>query len=204
MLMSLSCQEGTSCQGSLNKGMLWLSLLFHQKMNTVKCTLRLYAVTSIHSRFDQKGFKIFSTVEQLLFKACVGQCFKEELDVVCNFFYNDFTREDLEAKLSTLHKLYRSVSGEEMPSVDSIKTPLLSLSTYQQTLLSSVGHLFQLLMILPATNATSEKSFSTLRHIKSYMKSTGTMTQARLNHLMILHYYQDMTDSLVCSQVYFQ
>ena len=114
--------------------------------------------------------------------------------MACNFFYNDFTTEDLEAELSTLHNLYRSVSGEEVPSVDSIKTALLSLSTHQRTLLSSVCHLFQLLMILPATNATSERSFSALRRIKSYMRST--MTQARLNHLMVLHYNQDMTDNL--------
>ena len=42
------------------------------------------AMTTIHSRFDQKGFKTFSNVEQLLFKACGGPCFNEELDLVCN------------------------------------------------------------------------------------------------------------------------
>ena len=45
------------------------------------------AVMSVHSRFDQKGFKTFSNVEQLLFKACKGQNYEEELDFVCNFFY---------------------------------------------------------------------------------------------------------------------
>ena len=113
---------------------------------------------------------------------------------MCSFFYDDFSREDLEAELSTFHKLYHSALDEEVPSVDSIKTALVSLSTNQRTLLSTVCHLFQLLMILPATNATSERSFSALRRIKSYMRSK--MTQARLNHLMILHYHQDMTDSL--------
>ena len=34
------------------------------------------AGTSIRSRFDQKGFKTFSNVEQLLFKACRGRCLK--------------------------------------------------------------------------------------------------------------------------------
>ena len=45
------------------------------------------AVTSISSRFDQKGFKFFSSVEQLLFKACRGEDFKDELTKVCEFFY---------------------------------------------------------------------------------------------------------------------
>ena len=151
------------------------------------------AVTSIRSRFDQKGFKTFSSVEQPLFKACGGQFFKEELDVVCNFFYDDFNKEDLVAELSTLHTLYHSVV-EEVPSVNSIKTALLTMSHAQRMLLNTVCRLFQLLLILPATNATSERSFSALRRIKSYLRST--MTQARLNHLMILHYQQDFTDEL--------
>ena len=50
------------------------------------------AITSIRSRFDQESFKTFSNVEQPLLKACAGKCFKEELDAVCAFFYEDFSR----------------------------------------------------------------------------------------------------------------
>ena len=57
------------------------------------------AVMSIRSRFDQKGFKTFSNVEQLLFKACKGQNYEEELDFVCNFFTNDFNKIELAAEL---------------------------------------------------------------------------------------------------------
>ena len=129
------------------------------------------AVTSIRGRFDQKGFKTFSNVEQLLFKACGGQCIKEELDLVCTFFSDDFNKEDLLAELSTLHKLCPSALGDVTPSVDSIKTVLLTLSTTQQMLVRAVCWLFQVLLILPA-NATSERSFSALCRIKSYLRST--------------------------------
>ncbi len=71
-------------------------------------------------------------------------------------------REDLVAELSTLHKLYHSAVADEAPSVDSIKNALLTLSKSQRMLLNTVCRLFQLLMILPATNATSERSFSAL------------------------------------------
>jgi len=58
------------------------------------------ATTSICNRFDQKGFKVFSNIQQLLFKACsIGQSFSEELNVVCGFFCNDFSKEDLSAQL---------------------------------------------------------------------------------------------------------
>ena len=60
------------------------------------------ATTSICSRFDQKGFKIFSNVQQLLFKACsIEQSLNEELNMVCDFFYDDFSKEDLLAQLLT-------------------------------------------------------------------------------------------------------
>ena len=47
-------------------------------------------------------------MEQLLFKACAGQSYEEELDVVNKFFYDDFNREELVAELSILYELYQS------------------------------------------------------------------------------------------------
>ena len=127
--------------------------------------------------------------------ACKGQNYEEELDFVCNFFTNDFNKIELAAELLTLRTFYGTeVAADEKPSVNSIKTALLALSTMQRKLLGAVVRLFQLLVTLPATNATSERSFSALRRIKSYLRST--MSQVRLNHLMILHYHQEMTDRL--------
>lgn len=40
----------------------------------------------------------------------------------------------------------------------------------------------------------SERSASALRHIKTYLRST--MSQARLNHLLLLHTHKDRTDGL--------
>ena len=75
-LKSLRTDENFNLFG-LNKEKLQLNLLQLQKMNALDL-----ATTSICSRFDQKGFKIFSNVQQLLFKACIaGQSFNEELDV---------------------------------------------------------------------------------------------------------------------------
>ena len=47
---------------------------------------------------------------------------------------------------------------------------------------------------MPATNATSERSFSALCRVKGYLRST--MGQQRLNNLMVLHVHRDRTDSL--------
>jgi len=45
---------------------------------------------------------------------------------------------------------------------------------------------------MPATNAASEWSFSKIRRIKSYLRSTTG--QVRLNNLMILNIYKEELD----------
>jgi len=45
-----------------------------------------------------------------------------------------------------------------------------------------------------ATSAAAERSFNCLRHIKTCLRST--MSEQRLNNLLILHTYEDLTDSL--------
>jgi len=47
---------------------------------------------------------------------------------------------------------------------------------------------------MPATNAVSEQSFSALRRIKMYLRST--MTQTRLNSILMVHTHPDITDQL--------
>ena len=47
---------------------------------------------------------------------------------------------------------------------------------------------------MPASNTTSEHSFSALRCIKTYLRST--MGQERLNNLMLLHIHKEITDDL--------
>lgn len=47
---------------------------------------------------------------------------------------------------------------------------------------------------MPATNAVSERSFSALKRIKTYLRSTTG--DSRLNHLMVLHFHKEMTDNI--------
>ncbi len=49
-------------------------------------------------------------------------------------------------------------------------------------------------VVQAATNASSERSFSALRRVKSYLQTA--MTQERLNYLMLLHVHKERTDSL--------
>ena len=68
------------------------------------------------------------------------------------------------------------------------------LSAFEKSLLSQAVVLLKFLIVMPATNAISERSFSAHRRLKNYMRST--MSQERLNHLLVLHTHKDYTDSL--------
>lgn len=60
--------------------------------------------------------------------------------------------------------------------------------------MSQVVILAKLLLVMPATNAVSERSFSALKRVKTYLR--GSMTDKRLNNLMILHVHKEKTDGM--------
>ena len=47
---------------------------------------------------------------------------------------------------------------------------------------------------MPATNAASERSFTALRRVKTYLRATTG--DERLNYLMTLHVHRDRTDTI--------
>ena len=75
-----------------------------------------------------------------------------------------------------------------------MKDYVLSLSSNERLIISEVCVLLRLILVMPSTNAVSERSFSALRRIKTYLRST--MSQDRLNHLLVLHVHKELTDSL--------
>ena len=53
--------------------------------------------------------------------------------------------------------------------------------------------------VMPATKIVSERSFSALKQVKTYLRSTTG--DSRLNHLMMLHVHKDRTDALTLVDV---
>ena len=71
---------------------------------------------------------------------------------------------------------------------------LREFSDSQRSLIPEVCRFASLILVMPATNAVSERSFSSLRRVKSYLRVT--MSQTRVNGLMVLHVHKTLTDSL--------
>ena len=71
---------------------------------------------------------------------------------------------------------------------------LRELKPAMRAIYSEIVTLVIILLVIPAANATSERTFSALRRVKTYLRST--MTQTRMNNLITLHVHKERTDAL--------
>ena len=63
-----------------------------------------------------------------------------------------------------------------------------------RALFQRVETLLRLLLISPASSCSAERSFSCLRRLKTWLRST--MTQTRLNSVLVCHIHQDVIDNM--------
>ena len=124
----------------------------------------------ILQRLDQSGYRMYTNLEALLVKAANKDKFDKELNIVANFYKDDINKEQLKMQLSIFSSNYSCEPTHELHNV--IKY-LQGLSTSQRHYyLHEVCVLASLILVMLATNAVSERSFSALRRIKSYLRAT--------------------------------
>ena len=137
-------------------------------------------IGEIERCFESPSFTFYAKVESVLEKSAVGKdiVMEDVKDIVQHF------KEDLEeSELLTELKMVKNMYCAKIFSYSTFKEKIaLYKSIFPQT-----SRLLQLLLVMPATSATAERSFSSLRHVKTYLRTT--MTQERLNHLMMIHVY---------------
>jgi hypothetical protein len=145
---------------------------------------------TIKDRFDQPGYRVYQCLENLLLKAAKQEDFSEELKLAVTTYGSDIHESNLTMQLKTLGANFK----EKSANILTIREFLQKLTPTERVLLSEITTVMKLVLVMPATNAASERSFSAMRRIKTYLRST--MSQERLNNLMILHVHKDFTDAL--------
>ena len=152
-------------------------------------------ISAINNRFDQPGYQTYKNLQELLLRAARGQDYHNELEYVVDFYGSDFESSQLDTQLQHLSTYFKSCSSKQsaVPFKD-VCDYLQLLSKAQRSFYSQVVVLITLILVMPATNASSECSFSALRRVKTYLRST--MSQPRLNSLMVLHVHKELTDQL--------
>ena len=134
---------------------------------------------------------MYCNLEGLLIKAANQQDFSTEFQTVTDF-YADLNASSLSAQLTAFASHFSDTSNP-ITLADCLDY-LQSLSDGTRSYFSEVCQVAKILLVMPATNAFSERCFSAMRRIKSYLRNT--MGQERLNHLMLLHLHKEKLDKL--------
>ena len=153
-------------------------------------------ISTIQGRFNQPDYQIYSHAQQLLIKSMKQDDISDELEAVCKFYGNDLNKFDLCTQLESFSMMARDKTRnhEELPTFLDIVEILKNLDSSKRIYVNEVCLIMKLLLLAPATNATSERMLSALKRIKTCLRNS--CGQARLNHLMAMHVYRDDIDEI--------
>ena len=150
-------------------------------------------IACIRDRVSQPGCAVLQRLESLLFHAAKAQPYTDDVDFVLKQYGADFEASALKTQLE-IFGTFMAGHPDAAEDLRSIRKLFQAMSPAEQANLSQVYILLKLILVVPATNAVSERSASALRRVKTYLRST--MSQARLNHLLLLHCHKDRTDNI--------
>lgn len=142
------------------------------------------ASTSLDFRFSPSAFKLMHDVERFVTGKdnCkdVMQFYGDDLDQVRLTLHRDMCVDIAKQRgvdLATFHDVVYFLKGDQ--------------GQHLRTMLPEVTRLVRLALTVPVTSCSSERSFSGLRRLKTYLRST--MGQARLNHVAVLNCHKNLS-----------
>lgn len=138
-------------------------------------------------RFNQTDLQILLKLEKVLLTG--------EMDEVVDQ-YPELNRESLKVQLPMF------LSNNTYKSSAQAADILRGMSVEVRGLFDQVEALVRLLLVIPVSSAEAERSFSALRRLKTWLRST--MSQMRLNNAAVCHVHQDKLDLIdlraICQQ----
>ena len=154
---------------------------FFEAVDLVSCEL--------DRRFDQSGMATAALRESVLLNAAKGSVDTEALKTLK--LPENIKVPALELQLQMLGGLTKQ---ERFQNLNHLATYMSSLHVQTRSLFKDVEALLHLCLSLPVSVASSERSFSALRRLKTWLRNT--VTQRRLTHLALLHLHQDILDTV--------
>lgn len=137
-------------------------------------------------RFSQTGINIASQRERLLIDASSRSLLAEpNLPALPS----NIDARRLRMQLMMLHDLCQEKSVQNVASLAAI---IASAQPETRRVFKEVEQLVRLCLCLPVSVAGSERSFSALRRLKTWLRNT--MTQCRLTNLALMHIHADILD----------
>ena len=150
------------------------------------------AVVSLNKRFEQ--YKEFETIFGFLFTSHNLQSLDNAtLKSCCSHFEQALTHNekydiDGNALYVELQLLRQMLPGEKKGPIDILRF-LTDMDCFPNTIIA-----YRILLTIPVTVASAERSFSKLKLLKSYLRST--MSQERLNGLALITIENDILEKI--------
>ncbi|XP_028414610.1 zinc finger MYM-type protein 1-like [Dendronephthya gigantea] len=175
------------------------------EMNITTELLRIYyeavdaVVEALQGRFRQEDLEILEAIESCLLAAANKKNSSEEvrpqlksLPAVIN---TDILEEQLK-ELPVVLKLYNAEHALPIKTVTTLSTlcEILNSRKSIKECLSEVHKLLTFYMSVPISSATAERTFSTMRRIKSWLRST--MSENTLNNRMFAAIHKGRIDEI--------
>uniref|UniRef100_H3AKX0 HAT C-terminal dimerisation domain-containing protein n=1 Tax=Latimeria chalumnae TaxID=7897 RepID=H3AKX0_LATCH len=139
----------------------------------------------VHEKVDShcgsEKYGIVQDIETLLLEACNGKSKQYDLDI-----------EQLKIQLKMLPNFITAAKVIKKITTKRTLCDIFSENQMAQSIFIDVQKLLLLYLTIPATTATAEHTFSMLRCLKTYLRST--MNQDRLNNLLLLHVHKDLAN----------
>ncbi|KAK2557068.1 Zinc finger MYM-type protein 1 [Acropora cervicornis] len=145
-------------------------------------------VNAIDLRFNQASCE---KMESFLVKCLNCQDYSTELRYLETNYKDDVNVGTLNAQLEIFKLLMKE---GEFTCLDDIQAKMKTFSEAEKSMISEIITICNLLLVNPATSAAGERSFSSARRLKTWLRST--MTQTRFSNLTILNTHKQRTDNL--------
>ena len=129
--------------------------------------------------------KTYSSIEAILLSTELTDDAKIVL-----FKYSEVNVTHLESELPMFHRNAKV----NLTSLSQVVALARALKKEVRDLFPSVIALIRLLLLCPASSAEAERSFSSLRRLKTWLRTT--MTQKRLNSVAVCHIHNDLMDNI--------
>ena len=139
--------------------------LFHQEYFSVLDLIISY----VRDCFHQCGYGVYKQLEDLLLKAIRGEQYQSEFGFVIKFYGYDFNSSLLPVYFDLFNACLKGKSDTELQTLVQIRDYFIHLSPAVRSNMSEITTLLKVLMVMPATNAVSERSASALRRVKTYL-----------------------------------
>ena len=161
-----------------------------------KCETYFPVLDTLVTQLDERFNDFCNTVSYFycLDPAQISEDNKESFERLCDIYKNDINTEEAIVEYDTFIDVYASIR----PSLSSelqLKDVLPFLIEKQMAPgLPNLSILYKIYLTLPVTSATAERSFSRMKLIKSYLRST--MSNERLSGLALLSIERELADNI--------